>query len=156
MVDEALTRLQIPQGISVINHAEDEPRMNVDRDKMLRVFTNLIKNAFDAMPNGGELTIKSEKKENDEVSFRFTDTGTGMTEEVLQKLWTTLFTTKPKGMGFGLPICKRLVEAHGGKISVESIQGKGTTFSLTIPILPEPDSPSSSEKSIKLQLNPEF
>jgi signal transduction histidine kinase len=59
-----------------------------------------------------------------------------MSKEVKNKIWSPLFTTKAKGMGFGLPICKRIVEAHGGKISVESVAGKGSTFTVTLPIEP--------------------
>jgi signal transduction histidine kinase len=62
-----------------------------------------------------------------------------MSKEVLDKIWSPLFTTKPKGMGFGLPICKRVIEAHGGKISVESAVGKGSTFTVTVPIEPRVD-----------------
>ena len=85
------------------------------------------------MPNGGTLTIKNQKKENN-VVFTFNDTGSGMTPEALKNLWKPLFTTKAKGMGFGLAICKRVVEAHGGKINAESIVGQGTTITTTIPI----------------------
>jgi len=134
--EEALSHVEVPAGITIVNNTESEPTLKVDKEKMRRVFINLIKNAFDAMPNGGALTIRSEKTGNN-VSFSFIDTGTGMSEETLQKLWTTLFTTKAKGMGFGLPICRRLIEAHGGKILVESTVGKGTTFSVTVPIEPK-------------------
>ncbi|MEM3356302.1 MAG: HAMP domain-containing sensor histidine kinase, partial [Candidatus Bathyarchaeia archaeon] len=81
------------------------------------------------------LTIKS-KIVGDSVEITFKDTGTGMSKETLEKIWTPLFTTKAKGMGLGLPICKRFVEAHGGHISVKSAIGKGTTFKVTIPIEP--------------------
>jgi PAS domain S-box-containing protein len=133
LLEDALVHLQVPMTISIVNETETEPTIKVDKDKIQRVFINLIKNAFDAMPNGGVLTIKSKETQN-VVSFSFTDTGTGMSEETLQKLWNPLFTTKSKGMGFGLPICKRLIEAHGGKISVVSDIGKGTTFTIAIPI----------------------
>jgi signal transduction histidine kinase len=133
--EEVLSNIKVPAGITVVNENESEPRLRVDEEKVRRVFINIIQNAFDAMPNGGVLNLRSKKIEND-VSFSFADTGTGMSEETLQKLWTTLFTTKAKGMGFGLPICKRIVEAHGGKISAESTVGKGTTFTVTIPIEP--------------------
>jgi two-component system sensor histidine kinase HydH len=88
------------------------------------------------MPNGGKLAIIS-KKINECVEISFSDTGIGMEKKVIEKLWTPLFTTKAKGMGFGLPICKRIVESHGGKISVESTEGEGSTFTMTLPIEPE-------------------
>jgi PAS domain S-box-containing protein len=135
LLEEALAQLEVPSGINIIKKVESEPRMNVDKDKIVRVFINLIKNAIDAMPTGGVLVIKSEEAEDD-LCISFTDTGTGISEENLQKLWTPLFTTKTKGMGFGLPICKRFIEAHEGRILVESKVGKGTTFTVRIPIEP--------------------
>jgi len=60
-----------------------------------------------------------------------------MAQDVMDKLWTPLFTTKAKGMGFGLPISKRIVEEHGGKISAESAVGKGTIFTITVPMEPK-------------------
>ena len=71
------------------------------------------------------------------MEFTFADTGTGMTAEVLAKIFTPLFTTKAKGMGLGLAICKRIVEAHGGKITVESTLNKGTAFTVSLPIEPK-------------------
>jgi signal transduction histidine kinase len=135
MLKEAYSGLEVPQNIRVQDETEDKPRMRADVPKMKRVLVNIIKNAFDAMPSGGVLAIRSEEKEN-HVSFSFTDTGTGMSEEALEKLWTPFFTTKAKGMGFGLPICKRIVEAHWGTISVESTVGNGTTFRINVPIEP--------------------
>jgi PAS domain S-box-containing protein len=135
MLKEAYSSLEIPQNIQVRDETEDTPRMRADVPKMKRVFINIIKNAFDAMPEGGVLAIRSEEIEK-HVSFSFTDTGTGMSKEALGKLWTPLFTTKAKGMGFGLPICKRIVEAHRGTISVESTVGKGTIFRIDVPIEP--------------------
>ena len=64
----------------------------------------------------------------------FTDTGVGMDEATLSKLWTPLFTTKAKGMGFGLAICRRIVEAHEGCISAESVLGQGTTIRVELPL----------------------
>jgi signal transduction histidine kinase len=100
---------------------------------MERVFINLIKNAIDAMPEKGTLEIWS-RQIGEKVEFTFTDIGIGMSEQTKSKIFMPLFTTKAQGMGFGLAICKRLVEAHGGKIDVESALGKGTTFRITLPI----------------------
>ena len=133
LLEETLTLLEVPEKITLVNNTEKEPKFAVDKDKMQRVFVNLIRNALDAMPNEGTLTIKSKKVESN-VVFSFADTGGGMSEETLQKLWTPLFTTKASGMGLGLPICKRFVEAHNGTIGVSSSPGKGSTFTINLPI----------------------
>jgi len=88
------------------------------------------------MPNGGSVTIDS-KKVNSSIRISVSDTGTGIPDEVLPKLFSPLFTTKAQGMGFGLAICKRIVDAHEGRITVETAKGKGTTFTVTLPIKPE-------------------
>ena len=136
IVKEALALVNIPANAQVLDFTEDTPKITVDIDKMKRAFVNLIKNSFDAMPKGGKLTVKS-RKTRGKVEFSFTDTGAGVPKETLERLFTPLFTTKARGMGFGLAICKRIVEAHGGKISMESTVGKGTTFTLTIPVEPK-------------------
>jgi PAS domain S-box-containing protein len=130
---DALARAQLPRRIRVVDSTKNQPKIAVDVDKMRRVFLNLIKNAVDAMPKGGTLTITSTKSHN-KLQVTFRDTGTGMTQETLAKLGSPLFTTKAKGMGFGLPIAKRLVEAHAGSISVESKPRKGSTFTVTLPL----------------------
>ena len=71
------------------------------------------------------------------MEISFADTGTGISDEVMPKLFSPLFTTKAQGMGFGLAICKRIIEAHGGKITVKTAKGKGTTFTITLPIEPK-------------------
>jgi signal transduction histidine kinase len=136
LLAEALSLIEVPQNVQVLDQTSKEPRVKVDKDKIRRVFVNIAKNAFDAMPEGGKLTVKTEM-EGENVAFIFSDTGTGMSKEVMNKIWSPLFTTKAKGMGFGLPICKRIVEAHRGKISVKSEAGKGSTFKVTLPIEPE-------------------
>lgn len=133
---EALSSVRVPDSIRVKDLTKNQPKIKVDPGKLKRVFINLIKNAVDAMPRGGTLTIKSKEKDG-KIDIAFIDTGTGMTKEVLRKIWSPLFTTKAKGMGFGLPICRRIVEAHGGSIRVESAAGKGTAFTVTIPIEPQ-------------------
>jgi len=135
---EALASVKVPENIRLVDLTEGEPKMNVDVEKMKRVFVNLIQNAIEAMPRGGTLTIIGrESNGNSEIGFR--DTGVGMTKENMERLWGPFFTTKAKGMGFGLPICKRIVEAHGGSISVESEVGKGTSFTIILPIKSTPE-----------------
>jgi signal transduction histidine kinase len=136
IVREALSLVEIPKNVQVIDLTENKPKIRVDVGKMKRAFVNIIKNAIEAMPKGGTLTIKS-KKLNSNLEFGFSDTGVGMSKKTIGKLWTPLFTTKAKGMGFGLAICKRVVKAHGGSISVKSAHGKGATFTVTIPTKPK-------------------
>jgi signal transduction histidine kinase len=139
MLQRALSLLEVPEKIQIIDATKDKPAVKADTEKIRKVFVNIIQNAIDAMPEGGTLTIKSRKVKG-KLEIAFKDTGAGMSEETLSKLkgGVPLFTTKSKGMGFGLPICRRLVEAHGGKLSVESTSGKGTTITVTIPVNPEP------------------
>jgi len=137
ITQDALAKVKIPRGIRVVDSTKNQPRMKLDLEKMRRVFLNLTVNAVDAMPKGGALTIASIRS-GDNVHIIFKDTGEGMTTETLAKLWSPLFTTKAKGMGFGMPIAKRLVEAHGGSISVETKLGKGSTFTVTLPIRTDP------------------
>jgi signal transduction histidine kinase len=133
MVDDALSVLTLPEGITVSNSVSDSPDLPVDCGKMSRVFMNVFKNAFDAMPNGGELTLMSKETERF-VEVCIKDTGVGMSPETLNQIWTPLFTTKAKGMGFGLSICKRIVKAHGGEITAKSVLGEGTTITVSLPL----------------------
>jgi len=135
ILGQTLAYLKMPENIVIVDKTQTKPRTSVDAEKMRRVFLNIILNACDAMPNGGTLTIKSRKAEEN-VDISFSDTGIGMSNEVLTNLWSPLFTTKAKGMGFGLPISKRILEAHGGRISVESSENKGSKFTITVPIEP--------------------
>ena len=136
IIKDALTSIKIPKNTRTSDLTENKPKIKVDAPKIERVFVNIIKNAIAAMPKGGTLTITS-KESNGNLQIAFIDTGVGMPKEVMEKIWIPLFTTKAKGMGLGLPICKRIVEAHGGDISVESIVNKETTFTVTIPIKPK-------------------
>ncbi len=132
LLEGTLVFTPAPAEIKIVVDAKEPVQFKVDINKMQRAFINIIKNAFDSMPKGGELTIKTQSAQG-KVFFVFSDTGEGMTKEVFGKLWSPLFTTKAKGMGFGLPICKRTVEAHGGKISVASEPKKGTTVTVELP-----------------------
>ena len=136
MLNEAFSGVEIPENIQIEDETQNEPKMKIDAAKIRRVIVNIVNNAFDAMPEGGKLTLRSQITKNG-VAISFSDTGVGISGENLNKLWTPLFTTKAKGMGFGLPICRRIVDAHGGNIFVESTVGKGSTFTLTLPIKPQ-------------------
>jgi len=133
LVDESIAMIEVPDRIQIVNHVYEVTFIWVNSDKMKRVFINLIKNAIEAMPENGTLKISSYQT-GDQVEIAFADTGSGIPKETLQKLFTPLFTTKAQGMGFGLAICKRIVEEHGGLITVETEHGKGTTFKINLPI----------------------
>jgi signal transduction histidine kinase len=137
-VAEAVSHVDFPKNVQLIDLTKSTPTIKIDADKMKRVFINLIKNAIDAMPNGGKLIVTSDKM-NDKVKIAFADTGQGISEENQKRLFGPLFTTKAKGMGLGLAICKRIVEAHGGRISAHSVVDKGTTFIITLPVKPQLD-----------------
>ncbi len=129
----AIQVVKVPLNVRVEDLSDDQPSLGVDPDRMRRVFINLIQNAIDAMPQGGTLTISS-KQSNDDVEITISDTGSGMSKKVMENLWKPFQTTKAKGMGLGLAICKRIVEAHGGNISVKSKEGEGTTMTISHPI----------------------
>lgn len=132
IIKDALEHVKIPKRIRVVESTKSQPTMRLDLEKMRRVFVNIIRNAVDAMPKGGTLTIATIETDG-KLQITFSDTGEGMTEDTMRKLWSPLFTTKAEGMGLGLPITRRFVEAHGGSISVESKVGKGSTFTVTLP-----------------------
>ena len=136
LVNEAIRMIQVPDRIKSVNRVHEETLIWVNAEKMIRVFINLIRNAIDAMPERGTLEISS-CQTRDHVEIAFADTGTGIPEEALQKIFTPLFTTKAQGMGFGLAICKRIIEAHEGTITVETAVSKGTTFTITLPLKPK-------------------
>jgi PAS domain S-box-containing protein len=133
IIDNILRGINIPKNVKIVYQTEFDPFISVDTGKLERVFTNIIRNAIDAMPEGGILEI-SNRQIGKYVEIVFADTGIGMTNETLSKIFTPLFTTKSQGMGFGLAICKRIVEAHEGTIEVSSEIGKGTKFTVRIPI----------------------
>ena len=136
LVDEATRMIQVPDRIRIVNCVNEEAQIWVDADKMMRVFINLIKNAIDAMPDEGTVEISS-CETRDHVKISFSDTGVGIPDEILHKLFTPLFTTKAQGMGFGLAICKSIIEAHEGTIKVKTKANKGTTFTITLPTKPK-------------------
>lgn len=106
----------------------DEPlRVSADPELLHRALSNLVLNAMDAMPNGGRLTIEARRRDNS-VELRVSDTGTGMTQEECERLFTPYYTTKQHGTGLGLAIVQSVISDHNGTIRVESAPGSGTTF----------------------------
>jgi signal transduction histidine kinase len=104
----------------------------LDKSKMLRVLNNLVKNAIEAMPDGGKITIRLQDN-NDQFTIKIEDTGVGIPKEKIDSIFRPFRSTKQQGMGLGLAFCKDTVEKHGGSISVTSKVGKGTTFEISLP-----------------------
>lgn len=109
------------------------PPLTFDSKQMHQVLLNLLQNAQEAMPHGGEITVASRVR-GSHVEISVTDTGEGMTPEVRHNLFQPYFTTKKKGTGLGLAICQSIVQEHGGSLAVESTPGRGTTFTIQLPL----------------------
>ena len=135
---DVVSSVTIPPEVDVTFAIDEElPEIKFDVYLMRRMLTNLLLNAVQAIPEGGSLSIGASLR-GDDMAISVEDTGVGIREEDLAKIFKPLFTTKAKGTGFGLPVCKRIVEAHGGTISVESEVGVGSTFTVRIPLIPLP------------------
>ena len=132
-VQFALSSVSVPEYVKVTFRHGELPKMLLDQTQLQRVLTNLFVNAIQAMPDGGNLTIQTTKN-CDTIELSVTDTGVGMNEESLGRLFTPFFTTKRNGVGLGLSICKQIVEAHGGELAVKSKQGHGSAFTVKLPI----------------------
>ncbi len=131
-------QLQEKNRISVRTELADAlPEISADPDLLHRALQNLVLNALDAMPQGGELTIRTGTL-GDRVEISVSDTGCGLTQEECGRLFTPYYTTKQHGTGLGLAIVQSVVSDHGGKISVESTKEKGTTFRIELPCEPQP------------------
>jgi PAS domain S-box-containing protein len=139
-VVEGALRLVADKMKNVDAHIELErgdEEINVDAVKFTQVIANILSNAADAMPGGGSLSISSTVLERDEarlLEISITDTGHGIDEAHLQDIFKPFFTTKMRGTGLGLSLCKKIMDAHGGTISIKSKLGEGTTVELTLPI----------------------
>ena len=122
------------EGMTLVKEFGDEDVVfQADHDQLVRVFSNLAVNAQEAMEQGGVLTIGVKKGESS-VEVTFTDTGTGMSPEELEKLSDPLYTTKIQGTGLGLAVCQQIVSKHNGSLEVFSQVGVGTTFTVKLPL----------------------
>ena len=111
------------------------PTIHGDRVHIQQALVNLVMNAAQAMPEGGAITVKTGRRDNSFAFIAVTDTGTGIREEDMSKIFDSFFTTKSEGegTGLGLSLVKRLIELNGGKVEVESELGVGSTFTLLLP-----------------------
>jgi len=128
LIQNSLRKINVPNDIK-INISDKDVKIYCDSDKLDAVFNNLIINSIQAMHEGGSIEISISEKDNMAI-LEFTDSGEGITDENLKKVFEPLFTTKQKGTGLGLAICKNIVEQHMGKIYVKN---NPTTFSIELP-----------------------
>ena len=133
VIEDTLRHNPLPENVDLVKDIENNlPMVMVDADQIRQVFVNIVFNAQQAMTEGGRLDIRARSKE-EFVEVAFTDTGDGIPESIISKIFDPLFTTKAKGIGLGLSVCKSILERHGGDIRVESEEGKGTTFTVSLP-----------------------
>jgi signal transduction histidine kinase len=135
LVAEALSVAPPPKGVQVIQQGAPQVTIDADHDQIRQALLNLITNGYDAMPGGGTLTVTAEAG-TDAVQITVTDTGTGMDEETREAIFTPFFTKKARGIGLGLAVTKRVIEAHHGTIEVVSAPSAGTSFTITVPAAP--------------------
>ncbi|MDC7236013.1 MAG: ATP-binding protein [Spirochaetales bacterium] len=109
------------------------PMLNLDENLMKQALLNIIKNAMAAMPGGGTLEISTFLKDNT-VQIKIRDTGTGISKEMVSKIFEPYFTTKENGSGLGLTMVYKVIKEHGGEIRVHSREGEGTTFTILLPV----------------------
>ncbi len=122
------------QGIALrLDLDENIPELKIDEKYFKQALLNLIKNAIAAMPEGGELTVSTYRR-GDEVILRFSDTGVGIPDDVIDKIFEPYFTTRESGSGIGLTLVYKIVREHFGEISVNSQEGHGASFTITLPV----------------------
>lgn len=125
----------IKQKIRLLKYYDDSlPLMMLDNNLIKQAFLNIIKNAYEAMPQGGELILKTSRPESEIAQVEIIDTGEGIPPEIIDKIFNAYFSTKKTGTGLGLAITKRIIEEHNGSIEVISELHKGSCFIVKLPI----------------------
>jgi two-component system sensor kinase FixL len=134
LLSGVMQTVTIPSNVAIrLENTGGALQIRVDPHLLKRVLINLVTNAVQAMPSGGRLYVSANVDSRGHVSISVEDTGVGIPDGIKSQIFTPLFTTKPRGQGFGLAVCKRVIEAHGGTICFESSEGKGTRFTVDFP-----------------------
>ncbi|OAS87490.1 MULTISPECIES: PAS domain S-box protein [Metabacillus] len=137
ILDDVVTLLSsqaLMNNVEVKVHLEDLPQIKCIASQLKQVFINLIKNAIEAMPDGGEITIMAKKHTSTTIFIQFADQGSGISEELLAKIGTPFYTTKEKGTGLGMMTTLKIIHTHGGTMNISSTIGKGTIIDIYLPI----------------------
>jgi len=134
-IDSAIAGSKIPPDISIVREVPDcEVFVNADAEQLGMMFKNIIVNAVQAMEESGTLAVSVHTENKDWAEVTWRDTGPGIALEVLGKVFEPLFSTKAKGIGFGLSICRMIAESHGGSIDASSEPGQGAAFVVRLPL----------------------
>jgi PAS domain S-box-containing protein len=134
LIQQVLKRYPLPPNVGLtLDLPENLPELYIDPGQIVQVIGDLLTNAYQAMPDGGRLNLSARQVNQNQVSISIADTGVGIPEENLSKLFEPLFTTKKRGVGLGLTLSKSLAEANDGKIEVQSTPGGGANFTIYLP-----------------------
>ncbi len=120
-------------GIAIVREGGPLPEMELDPGLMKTCLYNILQNAFHAMPGGGKIVLRA-RREDDRLNIEIKDTGEGVSAEKISKIFDPFFTTKQKGIGIGLSLTKRVVEEHRGSIQFRSVEGRGSTVAISLPL----------------------
>ena len=132
ILDDVINQVSLPPEVTVdVRIPDDVAAVLADRNQIPIVFKNLLRNARDAMPNGGTITISAHRNGN-HLAIAVSDTGVGIAEDDLARILEPLYSTKARGMGLGLAICKAIVEKNGGRLKIASQLGKGSEFTVEL------------------------
>ncbi|MCK5218241.1 GHKL domain-containing protein, partial [bacterium] len=135
ILDDAVEALELPDRIQLARHyPREEIFIEADKEQLYMVFTNIIKNAVEAVKDQGRITVQVDRQGEQGIKIFIRDTGEGILPANQESIFRPLFTTKKRGIGFGLAICKMIVEKHRGNIKVESEPGRGTGITISLPL----------------------
>jgi len=147
VIEELVPKIEAiagPAGAEVsIDMDDDIPPVEMDCSQMARALLNIAQNGIDAMPSGGELTIRVQKEDRF-LSMSVSDTGRGIPEEQLESVYNPFVTSKTRGGGLGLTMAHRIIQNHGGEMRLESTVGQGTTVTMRIPFPSDPPLPGNA------------
>ncbi len=135
LIQQSLSGISMPDNVKIETPlSESLPLIEADPDQLAMIFRNLILNSIQAMEGGGQLTVESKALDDNWIGISFIDNGHGMSQEDVARIFEPLFTTKAKGIGLGLALSRHVAEAHGGAIEVQSELGKGSIFTIRLPV----------------------